>query len=231
MGLARLEDALTSDGAGAPGLTESGNIMGTIDFMAPEQALDAKAADRRADIYSLGCTLHYLLTAHTLYAGDTVMKRIMAHRFEPVPALRAARPEVPEWLDVIFQKMIAKDVANRYQSMTEVLTALAPFVASGLSSPETNVSMLGRWSFPDDPAPLRPAAALLVKVPGTEASPLAAALNQTASSTGFDTLCQAIAAERRVPAAPGSDGHRGGTCAEGRSLAFRRFSLSFGVPW
>jgi len=125
LGLARLPDAsaeLSQENAGS--------LLGTIDFMAPEQALDANDADQRADIYSLGCTFYCLLTGQAMYGGDSKMKRIAAHRSEPIPSLRAVRSDVPEELDAVFQKMVAKDRQDRYQSMSEVLAAIAPFGAS-----------------------------------------------------------------------------------------------------
>ena len=69
-------------------LTRTGAYMGTVDFLAPEQADNAKRADHRADIYSLGCTLYYLLTSPTPFHGDTLLKRLMAHQYPPAPSLR-----------------------------------------------------------------------------------------------------------------------------------------------
>jgi serine/threonine protein kinase len=98
-------------------LTTTGAIMGTVDYMAPEQALDTKTADARADIYSLGCSLYYLLTGTAMYKGDTIMKKLLAHRETPIPSVRSVRAEVPEQVEVLFQKMVAKKVKDRYDAV------------------------------------------------------------------------------------------------------------------
>jgi serine/threonine protein kinase/formylglycine-generating enzyme required for sulfatase activity len=122
MGLARIE--AVGDAAPQAELTNTGNVMGTVDYMAPEQALDTKTADARADIYSLGCSLFYLLTGRATYQGDTVVKKILAHREHPIPSIRGFRPEVPEQIEVVFSKMVAKNVEDRYQTMTNVIDNL-----------------------------------------------------------------------------------------------------------
>ncbi len=143
MGLARMDGPL---GAGeSDGLTNTGNIMGTIDFMAPEQALDTKHADHRADIYGLGCTLFYLLTGAKVYEADTVMKKLMAHRDAPIPSLRGARAEVPAAVDAVYQRMVSKRPEDRYQTMAEVRAALesallrapVPVLVTAASAPAT----------------------------------------------------------------------------------------------
>jgi serine/threonine protein kinase/tetratricopeptide (TPR) repeat protein len=125
LGLARLVDAANPYGHAAGGrLTESGMYMGTVDYMAPEQAEDSRRADHRADIYSLGCTLHYLLTGREPFDGETVLKRLMAHMERPAPSLRASRPEISATLDAAFHKMMAKRPADRPASMNEVIALL-----------------------------------------------------------------------------------------------------------
>ena len=122
MGLARLSGDV--DAPTQAELTSTGAVMGTVDYMSPEQALSTKSADARADIYSLGCTLFYLLTGQATFSGDSLMARLLAHREQPIPALRTIRPEVPESVEAIFSKMLAKKVEDRYQSMAEVIAAL-----------------------------------------------------------------------------------------------------------
>jgi serine/threonine protein kinase/WD40 repeat protein len=121
MGLARLTEQVgqhdeTEDGQ----LTKSGQIMGTTDYMSPEQAMDTRTADHRADIYALGCTLFRLLTGKSVYEADTVMKRLMAHQQAEIPSLCDKRPDVPAALELIFRRMVAKEPAERQQSMTEL---------------------------------------------------------------------------------------------------------------
>jgi serine/threonine protein kinase len=125
LGLARVIEASSQIGQTAAGnLTQSGAFMGTVDFLAPEQANDAKSADARADIYSLGCTLFFLLTGKPPFQGDTVLKRLLAHQERPAPSLRAARPEVSDLVEDTYLKMMSKRPSDRPQSMSEVVMAL-----------------------------------------------------------------------------------------------------------
>lgn len=126
MGLARFDENAVGiiAAAAAEGLTNSGQVMGTFDYMAPEQAYDTRSADARADIYSLGCSLYRLLTAENLYQAESQLQKLLAHRENPIPSLCARRTDIPPALDAIFQRMVAKSPEDRYQTMTEVVTAL-----------------------------------------------------------------------------------------------------------
>jgi serine/threonine protein kinase len=121
MGLARFEGTSSLEHTE---LTGAGQIMGTVDFMAPEQALNTRNADQRADIYSLGITLWYLLTARVAFPGETVMEKLLAHREQPIPSLRDICPHVTPVLEALFRKMVAKKVEDRCQSMSAVVAGL-----------------------------------------------------------------------------------------------------------
>lgn len=122
MGLARFEPLLDSptESTTRASMTASGVIMGTVDYMSPEQALNSKNADARSDIYSLGCTMYFLLTGTTMFAGETLMEKIIAHREQPLPSLREQLPEVSGGIDAVFQKMVARNPDDRYQTMKEL---------------------------------------------------------------------------------------------------------------
>jgi len=126
-GLARLR----SERKGAVGLTQADAFMGTPEYVAPEQATDARTADTRADIYSLGCTLYALLTGRPPFLEDTLVKLVLAHiEKEPLP-LHELRPDVPAELSAVVARMLAKDPAQRYQQPVEVAQALVPFIKAG----------------------------------------------------------------------------------------------------
>ncbi len=102
-------------------------VLGTVDYFAPEQTMDSHAVDSRADIYSMGGTMSFLLTGSPPFEGGTVIQKIQGHRrLDPRP-IRAIRADVPPDLVAVILKMMAKDPAQRYQTPTEVSQALGPW--------------------------------------------------------------------------------------------------------
>lgn len=99
-------------------------IMGSVDFMSPEQAMTPPEIDGRADLYSLGCTLYFLLTGKPIYAGDNALEKLVAHVECPIPSLVEVRLDVPTTLDRIFQRMTAKQAKTRYATMRELVADL-----------------------------------------------------------------------------------------------------------
>jgi serine/threonine protein kinase len=126
MGLARLERA--RDDASTPSfVTQDGVVLGTPDYIAPEQALTPHAVDIRADIYSLGCTLYYLFTAQPPFPAGTLAQKLLWHQQADPAAIQGLRAEVPDRLTAVLCKMMAKRPQDRYHVPIEVAAALEPF--------------------------------------------------------------------------------------------------------
>jgi serine/threonine protein kinase/formylglycine-generating enzyme required for sulfatase activity len=117
----------TREGPVEKGLTHEGQMLGTPDYIAPEQSLDAHKADIRADIYSLGCTLHYLLTGAPPFQAASLYEVLQSHHSMEATPLNLVRPEVPWELAAVVAKMMAKDPSRRYQTPGEVARVLKPF--------------------------------------------------------------------------------------------------------
>ncbi len=128
MGLARIAEG----GPAGEEMTDSGQAMGTADYMAPEQASDSHTADIRADVYSLGCTLYKLLTGQAPF-GDpkyrSTFEKMTAHVRESVPPIRSLRSDLPEELEKLIDRMLAKVPSARFSTPEEVVEAIAPFTA------------------------------------------------------------------------------------------------------
>ncbi len=126
LGLARF----TADENASLTVAYDENVLGTADYLAPEQALDSHGVDGRADIYSLGCSMYFLLTGHPPFPDGTLPQRLMMHQKQPPPGVLKDRPDAPQDLIDICLKMMAKKPDQRYQSMGEASQALADWLAA-----------------------------------------------------------------------------------------------------
>jgi serine/threonine protein kinase len=113
--------------------TDEGSA-GAADYVAPEQTLETGDIDHRADVYSLGCTLYFLLTGRPPFSEGTIAERILKHQKEQPAPVSEQRPEVPQELAAIAEKMMAKDPSERYQSAEEVSKALTEWLPSKSTS-------------------------------------------------------------------------------------------------
>jgi serine/threonine protein kinase/Tol biopolymer transport system component len=111
------------------------NILGTADYLSPEQAINSHAVDIRTDIYSLGATLYFLLAGRPPFAEGTVAQKLIAHQMRTPEPICTLRPETPEGLAAVVGKMMAKDPAQRYQTPAEVYEALAPWTQAPIAPP------------------------------------------------------------------------------------------------
>lgn len=105
-------------------VTRDGTTVGTVDYMAPEQARDSRATSVRSDIYSLGCTYYYLLTGSAPFPGGDLTDKLRRHATEPAPDVRKARPEVSPRLAGLIRRMMAKNPENRFVDYDELIAAL-----------------------------------------------------------------------------------------------------------
>jgi eukaryotic-like serine/threonine-protein kinase len=121
LGLARLQKI----GDGADDLTASGVTLGTFDYISPEQARDPRTADVRSDIYSLGCTLFFMLAGRPPFAQGTVLQKLLQHQGEEPPDVRQFRPELPPETSRLLRRMMAKDPRRRFQSPQQLIEAMA----------------------------------------------------------------------------------------------------------
>jgi WD40 repeat protein len=174
-------------------------MMGTLDYMAPEQGGDSHAVDIRADIYSLGATLYKLLTGEVLFHGQkfaTPVQKIMALATVPAPDVRAKRRDVPDALAQLLARMLAKDPADRPSTPAEVVKLLTPFVTKKnvpqakppVAKPPVSqkpAALASDASFKIEPKPILP------KVDSRRRIPLAV-LIATGAAAAFVLLAAAI---------------------------------------
>lgn len=120
-------------------ITADGTMLGTPQYMAPEQAMDAAGADIRADVYSLGCTMYHLITGRPPFSG-TYQSVLMAHAQKEAAPLRDERPDIPLEISEIVEKMIAKSPSDRYPTPRAVSDVLQPYAGAAVLIASSNRS-------------------------------------------------------------------------------------------
>lgn len=159
-GLARIEDG--ENPSNSYSVTREGCVVGTPEFMSPEQATNSRMVDCRSDIYSLGCTLHYLLSGQPPFQAESAVEIFTRHLNEVPEPLDRLRPGIPVVLSEIVSRMLAKRPADRFSTPAEVAAALAPFAGVKKSLPArggsstTQVFLPAREPDPGKPRPIRP---------------------------------------------------------------------------
>ncbi len=162
MGLVR--SLSEDDDPDAPELTRDGTVVGTPDYMSPEQAKNSSTVDSRADLYSLGCTLYYLLRGRPPFPEGTPIDRLLQHQLNAPPDLRVGRPDLPHGLVEVVDRLMAKRPADRYQTGREAAAALARYC--GAVAPEFEP-----FSFVAGPAPAEAAPETPAEVGGLTPAP------------------------------------------------------------
>ncbi len=114
---------------------DANSVLGTADYLAPEQAMDSHNVDIRGDIYSLGATFYFLLTGHAPFHDKSVPQKLIAHQLRQPPPIENFRKDVPAELIAVLKKMMAKRPEDRYQQPYEVAQALEPWTRIPVSPP------------------------------------------------------------------------------------------------
>ncbi|MGF1583645.1 MAG: WD40 repeat domain-containing serine/threonine protein kinase [Gemmataceae bacterium] len=147
LGLARMVDQVDPDTNSE--LTKAGQYLGTPDYIAPEQAEDARKADIRSDLYSLGCTTYFLLTGEVPFPGLNAIQKLRLQLLHAPPSARAKLPEIPIQLDKIVQRAMAPDPADRYQTPHEFKQAIEDFLRNAESREEPPQKVLASPPTPE----------------------------------------------------------------------------------
>jgi serine/threonine protein kinase len=171
------------------------NVLGTADYLAPEQAINSHTVDARADIYGLGCSFYYLLTGHPPFPEGTLAQRIAKHQSQTPADIRVDRPDCPAELVRICQRMMRKKPSERFQSAQEIADVLEAWLES-----EKGNTTQGN----DSPPPPVTEAALLAHQPATPLAPPAAAPIARAGPFATHELPVAEPLTRPVARRPGS---------------------------
>jgi serine/threonine-protein kinase len=142
MGLARLEYL----GQQPHDETATGVTLGTFDYISPEQARNPRDADIRSDIYSLGCTLFFMLTGRPPFIEGSVVQKLLAHQTDEIPDVRDLRPDVPDGLAAVLATMLAKRPDDRFETPLDLTAALGSSIESaGVVPPQVMLPGYAPW--------------------------------------------------------------------------------------
>jgi serine/threonine-protein kinase len=130
-GLARLQESPDAGPGGGTLITRPNTVMGTPDFLSPEQARNLHNTDIRSDLYSLGCTFYYLLTGQVPFPGGTSLEKLIRHNTEQPTPVEELRPEAPAPVAAIVRRLMAKKPEERFRTPAELAAALEPFSVRG----------------------------------------------------------------------------------------------------
>src|SRR5262249_53503440 len=131
MGVARLYHLAQSPEESLTTLTRDGSVIGTPDYIAPEQLEDPHGADIRADLYSLGCTFYFLLTGQVPFPGGTLIQKLDRQRKEGPLSVDQLRAEVPAAVAAVVRRLMAKKPADRYRTPGELAGVLEHLAKTG----------------------------------------------------------------------------------------------------
>lgn len=190
-------------------------VLGTADFLAPEQAINSHNVDARADIYSLGCTLYYLLSKHAPFEQGSLAQRLMAHQTQDPPGIGTYRQDIPASLLDILKKMMAKKADDRYQTARDVATELKSWIAENADE-EWLAQHANQW----DPASSKrstaeektaPPRGEVIPPSTDEFGDFLTMIGKEATEGDFPGFSLSDSAPRKHPAGQGSGKGRGGT--------------------
>lgn len=143
MGLARFGGTHDCDSA-ETALTQDGTVIGTPDYMSPEQARNSSTVDARSDLYSLGCTFYYLLTGQTPFPVGTTLEKLLQHQMDAPKHVQLLRHDTPNEVAAILHQLLAKRPEDRFQNGTAVAAALEPWSVFDSKNKATRVAALIR---------------------------------------------------------------------------------------